>query len=142
MRYAIIENNIVVNIAVADAPLANNWIDASTANIGDIWNGTNFLPPTIDLDTLKTDIIQQTQNRLDAFAKTRNYDNILSACTYATSPTAKFAAEGQYCVIQRDATWAKLLKILDDVSAGIRPVPAGYAEIEPELPPLIWPIDL
>lgn len=106
------------------------------------------VPLTVeDLNTLeankkaavKNDIIQQTQARLDVFAMTRNYDNILSACTYATSPTAKFATEGQYCVEQRDATWAKLLEILADVEAGTRPVPTGYAEIEPQLPPLVWP---
>lgn len=84
-------------------------------------------------------IIQQTQARLDVFAMTRNYDNILSACSYSTSPTLKFSTEGQYCVAQRDATWAKLLEILDEVTAGTRPVPTGYAEIEPELPPLVWP---
>lgn len=106
------------------------------------------VPLTVeDLNTLeankkaavKSEVIQQTQSRLDSFAQTRNYDNILSACTYATSPTTKFATEGQYCVAQRDATWAKLLEILADVEAGTRPVPSGYAEIEPELPPLVWP---
>ena len=88
---------------------------------------------------IKNNITQQTQNRLDQFAQTRGYDNILSACTYATSPTAKFSSEGQYCVVQRDATWAKLLEILADVETGARPLPANYEEIEPELPPLVWP---
>lgn len=89
--------------------------------------------------SVKASIIQQTQARLDVFAMTRNYDNILSACSYSTSPTLKFSTEGQYCVAQRDATWAKLLEIMDEVTAGTRPVPSGYAEIEPELPPLVWP---
>lgn len=139
MRYAIIESGVVANIAVANTPLADNWIDAGNANIGDEWDGTSFSAPEVDPNIVKNDIIQQTQARLDVFAMTRNYDNILSACTYATSPTTKFATEGQYCVAQRDATWAKLLEILADVEAGTRPVPTGYAEIEPELPPLVWP---
>lgn len=79
-----------------------------------------------------------TQRRLDTFAQTRNYDGILSACTYATSPTAKFAAEGQYCVAQRDATWAALLSILNDVRDGLRAIPT-WAEVEAELPVLEWP---
>ena len=139
MRYAIIENNTVSNIAVAENPLANNWIPAQNANIGDIWNGISFLAPIADIVLIKEQIIAATQNRLDQFAQTRGYDNILSACTYATSPTAKFSSEGQYCVVQRDATWAKLLEILADVETGIRPLPDSYQEIEPELPPLVWP---
>ena len=73
------------------------------------------------------------------FARTRNYDGILSACTYATSPTPKFQTEGQYCVVARDATWARLYEILGEVEAGTRPVPSGYADIAPELPVLVWP---
>lgn len=85
------------------------------------------------------DCTERTQQRLDEFAKTKNYDGILSACTYATSPTAIFATEGQYCVAQRDATWAKLYEILAEVQAGTRPMPTGYADIEAELPVLEWP---
>lgn len=80
------------------------------------------------------------QDRLDDFAKTRGYDGILSACTYATSPTPKFATEGQYCIAQRDATWAAAYAILADVEAQNRPAPAGYAAIEAELPALVWPV--
>ena len=57
---------------------------------------------------LQDSIVAATQQRLDDFAKTRGYDSILSACTYATSQVAEFAAEGQYCVNVRDLTWAKL----------------------------------
>lgn len=88
---------------------------------------------------IKDSIVNQTQNRLDEFARTRNYDGILSACTYATSPTPKFAAEGQYCVAARDATWATLYQIMADVEAGNRPLPENFASIAPELPVLTWP---
>lgn len=89
---------------------------------------------------LQDSIVQATQQRLDAFAQTRQYDGILSACTYATSPTPKFAAEGQYCVAQRDATWAKLYQMMAEVEAGTRPVPSGFDDIESELPALVWPV--
>ena len=85
-------------------------------------------------------ITAATQQRLDDFARTRGYDGIMSACTYATSTNAKFAAEGQYCVGARDATWATLYQIMDDVLAGTRPMPTGYADIEPEVPALVWPV--
>ena len=85
-------------------------------------------------------IIQSVQARLDTFAQTKFYDGILSACTYATSAVPKFALEGQYAVTARDTTWATATSILEAVIAGTRPVPSGYAEIEPELPVLSWPV--
>lgn len=91
------------------------------------------------MQALQTSVTTQTQQRLDTFAKTRNYDGILSACTYATSTVLAFKAEGQYCVEARDLTWAKLYEILAEVQAGTRPVPAGYADIEADLPVLVWP---
>ena len=89
---------------------------------------------------LQNDIVAQTQQRLDDFAKERNYDGILSAATYATSPTLKFRQEGQYAVDARDATWAALYIILTEVQIGVRPMPSGYADIESELPVLAWPV--
>ena len=88
---------------------------------------------------IQNSIVDATQLRLDTFAQTRNYMGILSAATYATSNVAKFKTEGQYCVNQRDATWAKLYQILAEVQAGARPMPTGYADVEAELPVLVWP---
>lgn len=79
------------------------------------------------------------QKRLDDFAHTRNYDSILSACTYATSAVAKFKTEGQACVNLRDATWAAAYQILADVQAGDRPMPTSIADIEADLPAAVWP---
>lgn len=89
---------------------------------------------------VKQEIVDATQKRLDDFARTRNYDGILSACTYATSAVPKFAAEGQYAVQARDATWAALYQFMADVQAGTQPVPNGFEDVGPLLPPLAWPI--
>jgi len=88
---------------------------------------------------VKNQIIDATQKRLDDFAQTRNYDGILSACTYATSSIEKFQSEGMYCVNARDETWGTLYDILAAVQGGSRPVPESYADIENELPSLVWP---
>lgn len=88
---------------------------------------------------IQKEIVDATQQRLDVFVKTRNYDGILSACTYASSTVLKFRTEGQYCVDARDNTWATLYSILAEVQAGTRPMPSGYAEIELLLPTLTWP---
>lgn len=94
-------------------------------------------PPTqAEIAAAFTAAIQQ---RLDDFARTRNYDSILSACTYATSTVAKFKTEGQACVNLRDATWAAAYQILADVQAGDRPMPTSIADIEADLPAAVWP---
>lgn len=88
---------------------------------------------------LQDEVVFNTQKRLDDFAKTRNYDGILSAASYAVSSHPPFADEGRYCADARDATWGALYTIMSEVQAGTRPMPSGYAEVEPLLPVLEWP---
>lgn len=88
-------------------------------------------------EKLQSSIVSQVQTRLDDFAKTRNYDGILSAATYATSTNVQFKAEGQKAVELRDATWSSLYSILAEVEAGTRTV-SSYADIEADLPVLDW----
>jgi hypothetical protein len=88
---------------------------------------------------LQADIVRQTQARLDAFAQTRHYDDIKSASDYAGCSVPRFDVEGTYCRDARAETWAKLYDMLAEVQAGTRPMPAGFADVEPELPPLVWP---
>ena len=97
-------------------------------------------PPPPTTEQIMAEYVERTQKRLDDFARTRNYDGIMSACTYAASTVPKFRQEGQYCVTARDATWATLYQLLDEVKAGTRPVPSGFADIEPLLPVLEWPV--
>lgn len=93
------------------------------------------IPTTAEIIATYTAAIQK---RLDDFARTRNYDGILSAATYATSVVPKFKAEGQYAVEARDAAWAKGYEILAAVEAGTRPLPTLEA-LAAELPALAWP---
>lgn len=144
MRCAIIENNKVVNTAEASAEFAEKmgWIPSDVATIGDVYENGEFIkPPTPEkpIEQLQKEIIDSTQQRLDDFAKTRNYDGILSACTYATSAVPKFQTEGQYCVNARDNTWAALYQLFDDVTNGVTPMPASFDDVEPLLPVLEWP---
>jgi len=84
-------------------------------------------------------IVKQIQLKLDAFARTRNYDSILSACTYATSNIPKFSTEGQYCVDARDSMWSAAYSVLADVNTGVIPIPESISDIEHLLPQLSWP---
>lgn len=89
---------------------------------------------------IRAEITDAVQARLDAFAATRGYDNIVSACSYATSAHAKYGPEGRYCVAAREATWDALFAIEAEVVAGTRPMPYGYDSIESDLPVLTWPV--
>lgn len=95
-------------------------------------------PPPPTAEQIMAQYDAAVQQRLDDFAKTRNYTNILSAATYATSTVPKFKSEGQYAVDVRDATWAKCYEVLAEVEAGSRPMPT-LDELLAELPVLTWP---
>jgi hypothetical protein len=91
------------------------------------------------IELVKSKVITAVQKRLDDFAQGRNYDGMLSLCTYAVSMNAKFKAEGQYGVQVRDATWEKLYEIFARAVSETNPQFTGYADIETELPVLAWP---
>lgn len=130
-------------VAAQYSPVAF-WLDQDAEKVQPpVGAGGGFTPPEPQPPTPEqiikafTDAIQA---RLDSFARTRNYDGILSAATYATSTVPKFAAEGQYAVQVRDATWAAGYQILADVQAGNRPMPESPEAIFDELPVLQWPV--
>ncbi len=97
------------------------------------WRETT-IPVLIEIFT------EKIQNRLDEFARSegRFYDNMISACTYATSKHPVWSVEGQYCVEIRDATWNAAYTLMNTVLTGNRPIPS-WEELESELPSLEWP---
>jgi hypothetical protein len=86
----------------------------------------------------ETDIIFAVQHMLDAKARERNYDGILSACSYATSTVSKFKNEALACVAWRDAVWAQCYASLAAVQAG-HMAPPSKDEFVASLPQLTWP---
>lgn len=84
------------------------------------------------------DYVTAVQAMMDAKAQERRYDNILSACTYATSTQAKFQAEGQACVAWRDAVWSKCYELMADVDSGTLAQPT-IDELLAMLPAMEWP---
>ena len=105
------------------------------------WLAAGGVPEPADAPSAEemiASVQRAVQERLDAFARTRAYDGILSAATYATSGVQKFTAEGQYAVQARDATWAACYQIMADVQQGLRPMPS-VEQVLSELPALEWP---
>lgn len=43
-KYAIIENGVVTNVALAEAPIADNWIETDRAGPGWLYQDGEFLP--------------------------------------------------------------------------------------------------
>lgn len=89
------------------------------------------------LANVKEHMTNFLQNLLDEKAKERNYDGILSLCSYATSSDPIFAAEGQAGVVWRDAVWRAGYNIMADVLAGTRQIPTEEQLIT-ELPTIQW----
>lgn len=94
------------------------------------------LPPTPE--QIVASMTAKVQEHMDVKARERNYDGILSLCTYATSLNAKFAAEGQAGVEWRDAVWVKCYAVLAEVEAGLREQPT-VEQLIAELPVFVWP---
>lgn len=94
-------------------------------------------------DAAMAEIIQEfidaIQRHLDSEARTKGYDNILSACSYAAGNHPKYSVEGQACLAWREAVWDKGFEILNEVQSGARPIPT-IEQVLSELPPMVWPV--
>jgi len=85
------------------------------------------------------EVIQiKTQETLDAFARTRSYDDLRSLCTYVWSGIPKFQEEAERAVYLRDLTWVTLNQYFNEVQAGVQPVPTSWLSIQNLLPELTW----
>lgn len=91
------------------------------------------------LEVLQTTIATAIQLRLDAFAQTRRYDNINSLASYAGDADPIYNAEGTYGKLMRSETWRRSADLEREVAAGTRSMPTNYADVETELPALVWP---
>ena len=109
---AIVENGVVVNIALAEPDFAaeQGWIVSDTAKIGDLWDGQTFTSaaaPAPDIDA-QWAIIRAERNRL------------LVASDWTQLPDAPADA----------AAWATYRQALRDVTTQANP----FAIVWPESP--------
>lgn len=64
MKYAIVRAGVVTNVVVADAPLADNWIETEQAGPGWLYQDGQFFPPPPVVPTKA----EQEANRKAAYA--------------------------------------------------------------------------
>ncbi|KQZ34304.1 hypothetical protein [Massilia sp. Root1485] len=121
---------ILIDPAAADA-----WVNYRANEARD---GVELAPAVPPPPPAVPDYVTAVQAMMDAKAQERRYDNILSACTYATSTQAKFQAEGQACVAWRDAVWSRCYELMADVDSGTIAQPT-IDELLAMLPGMEWP---
>ncbi len=114
---------------------AMQWVDApdDVAHDTHHWDGmavvSNSAPPA---DEIAAALESSVQAHLDATARTRRYDNIVSACSYAGAAN-RFQTESVAFIQWRAAVWDYCYAALDAVLAGTRAVPTAD-ELIAELP--------
>ena len=107
---------------------------------GDFGTVQEYVEPIVPEPTqeeIKESFISVIQNLLDSKAKERNYDNIVSACSYAGYPNI-FRAEGEAYGTWRALCWQTGYQILADVEIGTRAMPT-VEEVLVEMPELVLP---
>lgn len=104
-------------------------------------------------DQLIARFTTQIQERLDDFARTRLYDNMTSLSKYSDLTDAeidslpqqdraavtRYRAECRYLLLKTAQTWAVSERIQQQVQANQRLMPTDIADIEADLPTLVWP---
>lgn len=64
MRFAILKDNVAVNVVEANKKLEDHWIESDTVNIGDIWDGSVFTTPEKPVVSLVPESVTMRQARL------------------------------------------------------------------------------
>ena len=90
----------------------------------------------LPLEVAKRNFERALTKELDEFARTKGYDNIMSASTYAAG--GRYAIEGRRALDLRSDYWHVAGQILQAVEAGQRAMPESLEDIRGELPTLSW----
>ena len=91
------------------------------------------------LKQTRTSLTQALQDYLDETAQERDYDGIVSLCSYATSTSSHYGPEGRSSVAFRDAVWDYGNQIVNDYMAGTLTTIPTREEIVAGAPKIVWP---
>jgi len=111
-------------------PAANEW---STVVRGDIVDSTmTWVQQPMSVPQIIAIATKEVDDLLDIEAQSVNYDNIVSACSYAAVAN-QFQAESQGFVVWRANVWSNLYALMAEVQVGTRALPT-LAELIDQLP--------
>ena len=138
-------------VVIANYVLVNYEVKLKTIEhlLGEIFEVAGAIvnnQPSIDISQVPSDLLKatvdlvkiRTQDLLDSFAKTRDYDDIKSVCSYKDSTVEKFRLEAVRAIYLRDTTWESLNNYLNNVISGNASAPLGWKDIVSNLPTLSW----
>jgi hypothetical protein len=72
--FAIVENGKVVNVALSETALADNWIQSDEAQIGWDYDGTNFIAPPEPVPT-----VEEVRTERDRLLKASDWTQVADA---------------------------------------------------------------
>ena len=116
------------------------WVAANPeVKLGNAYEDGQFSSPSLPISTpeqIQAAKVAMVQRHLDAAAQALNYDNIITAITYAEEPSVpKFQAEGLAMRTWRSLVWDACYSILEAVENGQRGIPSD-SDLIAELPTL------
>ncbi len=137
MRYAEISDGKIFRIIESDEALAGENIHEIDDEVRENWRyeGGKFKAP-LPYQPTQLDIVKEfeskIQSHLDETARSKGYDNIMTACSYAGAPNP-FENEAKAFITWRGEVWAYAFAELVKVQEGRRQVP-DLEEFIAELP--------
>lgn len=129
MKYAIIEDGKVVNIAVADTPLADNWIEAGAAKIGDLWDGQSFTSPPKPPGT-PDQVKDEAHRRILALCPEWKQRNLTAqAAQLAKKGEANWTPEEAAAWAAGEALWTQIaaIRAASDTLEALDPIPSDVS---------------
>ena len=117
------------------------WCNANSATIEDKGEYYEVVEIPVHIPTeeeIQANLTQAVQEYMDKKAQERHYDDIFTAISYVNSSDPVFAAEASALLLWRDQVWRLCYTMLDEVKAGVRPIPS-VTELLEELPKFEWP---
>lgn len=138
-------HRVVENIRLErETPVVSFTVEPMTIQeiLDVLWEGKETLSPTdippqavSTLFTLASAIVTK---QLDDFAKTKDYDNIVSLCSYVDDPDENLDKEGRRGRFLRSQAWTSIRNYQNQVLTGVHPVPRTEKELLACVPEFTW----